>query len=66
MTLSFRKESNMAEDSSHLHQAPSTSEPVEAESRVEEAAPDPDEDDLDGLDGEGLRLPIASPSTDVE
>ncbi len=56
----------MAEDNSHSHQAPSTSEPVAAEPSVEEAAPDPDEDDLDDLDGEGLRLPIASPLSEAE
>lgn len=50
----------MAEDRSRSHQAPSTSEVVAAESRLEETAPDPDEDDLDDLDGEGVCLPIAN------
>jgi len=46
----------MAENTSHSHQAPPTSETVTAEPHPEETASDPDEDDLDDLDGEGLCL----------
>ena len=46
----------MAENSSDSHKAPSTSEVVATESHAEETAPDPDEDDLDDLDGERLAL----------
>ena len=46
----------MAEDTSHSRETPSTSEKAAAQSHPEETAPDPEEDDLDDLDGEGLGL----------
>lgn len=46
----------MAERSSDSQQAPSGNKGVVAESHPEETTPDPDEDDLDDLDGEGSWL----------